>query len=735
MLTFRLLGAVAIVALATLSVATPSPASEPLAGKGDDEGLVRQIRESVVVIRTSNRTGESFGVGSGFVVDSRGLIATNFHVIGEGRPFTIHLAGGRELKPTDIVAADRKKDLAVIRVDADDLPALELGDSDSVRPGQSVLAVGNPLGFDFSVAKGVIAERRELDGRPMLQVAMPIEPGNSGSPLVDEGGRVVGIIAIKQTASLGFAVPVRELRQLLLAPRSISMSRWLTIGALDRRDWEVLTMGGIWRQRAGRLIATGQGSGFGGRMICLSSKSVPTGVFELAVDVKLEEESGAAGIVFHSDGGERHYGFYPTNGDLRLTRFEGPTVFNWTILETLSTPHYRSGEWNTVKVRVDGESLRCFVNDESVLEIVDGGLRSGRVGVCKFRAPTAEFRNFRVAVEIPSTRLDIGAIARVHELSAGISPTGPPDDAVVSTLSEFGSGGLREIEKRAKALEQEAFRLRHLVRLVHQRSVETDLAKLFEEPDDDIDLVRAALFVAKLDNVELDVESYVTSIDRIAVEMRERFDASESESRHVDQLVDFFCKDLGYRGSRSEYYHRSNSYINEVLEDREGLPITLSVVFLELARRLRLPVVGLGIPRHFVVGYRPRGGGTRIIDVFDGGKALTLEEVRAISVDTLQDSDLVAASKRSIIIRMLRNLSNVAIEEKDIPAILRYHDVILRLDGTQAVERWQRAVLRWQTGQPAGAASDLEWLLEKRPAGLDLRQVEELRKSLRQSGY
>ena len=108
------------------------------------------------------------------------------------------------MEPREIIADDREADLIVVKVEGKAPEGLKLGDSSMIRTGQNVLTVGNPLGLNNSVARGVIAEERQLEGRAMIQVAMPIEPGNSGSPLVDEDGRVIGIIALKSAQSLGF---------------------------------------------------------------------------------------------------------------------------------------------------------------------------------------------------------------------------------------------------------------------------------------------------------------------------------------------------------------------------------------------------------------------------------------------------------------------------------------------------------------------------------------------------
>ena len=124
--------------------------------------------------------------------------------------------------------------------------------------GQAVVAIGNPQGLKHSVVAGVVSGRREFEGRPMIQLAIPIEPGNSGGPLVDMQGRVHGILTIKSlvTENLGFAVAINSLKPLLAKPNPVPMAAWLTIGTLDAEEWQPLK-GGRWRQRAGRILADG----------------------------------------------------------------------------------------------------------------------------------------------------------------------------------------------------------------------------------------------------------------------------------------------------------------------------------------------------------------------------------------------------------------------------------------------------------------------------------------------
>ena len=153
------------------------------------------------------------------MVREDGVIATNFHVIGEHRDFSIRFSDGRTFRPESILAIDRNRDLALIKIDTKNLPVLQLGNSQDLIPGQAILSIGNPLGYEHSVSRGVVAAIRELefgDGRPMVQVAIPIEPGSSGSPALDLNGKVVAILSIKSGGAMGFGVPVNELKNSLV---------------------------------------------------------------------------------------------------------------------------------------------------------------------------------------------------------------------------------------------------------------------------------------------------------------------------------------------------------------------------------------------------------------------------------------------------------------------------------------------------------------------------------------
>ena len=155
--------------------------------------------------------------------------------------------------------------------------------------------------------------------------------------------------------------------------------------------------------------------------------------------------------------------------------------------------------------------------------------------------------------------------------------------------------------------------------------------------------------MAKIDNPEVDIPYYQRQMDSMAGELRERRTDSP-----LDALIEYLFVDNGFHGSRTDYYNRANSYISEVMDDREGLPISLAVIFLELANRIGLKdVVGVAAPGHFMVRHKEQ-----LIDVFDGGKKLSRAEVEERVGAPLSPEYLRPASKREIVVRMLRNLQN-----------------------------------------------------------------------------
>lgn len=739
------------------------------AGKSDEEGalpkvsflppekatkLTRRVRESIVSVTHTGRDGATLGRGSGFVIDASGLIATNLHVIGDSRPIQVELHDGSTFDVIEVHASDRHYDLAVLRVApaGRKLVPLPFREDGEVEQGTPILGFGSPRGLKFSVVPGVVSAVRTLEKDtlvddstpdfPMIQIAMPVEMGNSGGPIVDLEGRVLGLVTIKslRTENLGFAVPVQHLRKLVEKPNPVAIRDWLTLGGLDPLRWRVL-LGGNWRQKSGAIHAEGQGEGFGGRSLCFSTKPLPKGAYEVSVQVKLDDEAGAAGLLFSADGGDKHYGFYPTGGQIRLTRFEGPDVVSWTILDQIKATAYKAGQWNTLRVRVEEKKITGWVNEEKIVEREDDALRGGQAGLCRFRGTEAEFRGFQVGADLKPARLP-EELAR--ELGTDLAEPGFKSleaDALLDKLAGKASASRQAVEARIESLEAQVAELRRFRERLHERDVQRRLVEVLGQPEEKIDLFEAGLLVAYQDNPDLDFAAAQEDFSALAAAARKVVDPAAEPAERVRQLRDFLFEKSGFHGSRAEYYHRSNSHLNAVLESREGIPITLSVVFIELARRLEIPNVrGLPFPRHFLVSYQPPVTEAEplpemlVIDAFNGGKVLSRLEISEMLLSLTGQigmaEDFEPALAEDIVIRMCRNLINIAMNEGTPEKARPTIDLVLAVSPGEAEERFQRALLRFQEGDRAGAKEDLAWLLEHKPQGVRLERLRELYESL-----
>ena len=181
---------------------------------GEEQTVIRvakQVRPAVVSVRRGS------GSGSGIVIRKDGVILTNAHVVGQASHVSVRLANGRKLEAR-VLGADPAVDVAVIKVDARDLPEAAIADSDRLEVGQTAIAIGNPMGLEGTVTTGVVSatnrQRSPDDFVGFIQTDAAINPGNSGGPLLDSQGRVIGINTwiIGRATGLGFAVPINVAR-------------------------------------------------------------------------------------------------------------------------------------------------------------------------------------------------------------------------------------------------------------------------------------------------------------------------------------------------------------------------------------------------------------------------------------------------------------------------------------------------------------------------------------------
>jgi len=180
------------------------------------EKLFQQESQSIVLIGAVHKSGSR--LGSGFIVRSDGLIITNYHLIQNAQKMAVKLYNNRSYSRVQVLEVDPGKDLALIKIEARGLNAVHLGNSQEVSIGQRVVTIGNPLGFENTVADGLVSAWRKGDqGMKLLQISVPLSEGSSGSPLFNLDGEVIGVTTSSclKGQNLNFAIPIQYVKQLM----------------------------------------------------------------------------------------------------------------------------------------------------------------------------------------------------------------------------------------------------------------------------------------------------------------------------------------------------------------------------------------------------------------------------------------------------------------------------------------------------------------------------------------
>lgn len=209
----------AIIAIASLF----SPYGSPAAAR-DLTDLVSRSKPSVVALRVFDGFGREVGTGSGFFIDTNGLVVTNYHVIEDGARIEVVLSDKKTLNVVGTLAKDKTRDLAVVKVDTGGtVQPLVLADRDTVQEGQEIVVLGHPMGLTFSTSEGIVSALRADEELPkgvqgpVLQISAPISPGSSGSPVMNLEGQVVGVVVSQLVSgqNLNFAIPASSVHVLL----------------------------------------------------------------------------------------------------------------------------------------------------------------------------------------------------------------------------------------------------------------------------------------------------------------------------------------------------------------------------------------------------------------------------------------------------------------------------------------------------------------------------------------
>jgi regulator of sirC expression with transglutaminase-like and TPR domain len=249
-------------------------------------------------------------------------------------------------------------------------------------------------------------------------------------------------------------------------------------------------------------------------------------------------------------------------------------------------------------------------------------------------------------------------------------------------------------------------------------------------------LDRAALCLGLEEYPALNIEEYLYKLDRLATRVDVMIGQDRSSASLLEGLNEVLFIQEGLQGNKDDYYDPRNSFLNEVLDRRTGIPISLSIIFMEVARRINCPIQGVGFPGHFLVKHVDRARET-YIDVFNRGKIVSsnecqelLDEIYGGSV-SIQPSFLQPMGKKGIVSRMLFNLKAIYYQREEYYKALTMVERILMLNPGTITEIRDRGLLFMQTSLFSKALSDLEYYLANTSAPEDATYIEGHIKTLR----
>ncbi len=258
-----------------------------------------------------------------------------------------------------------------------------------------------------------------------------------------------------------------------------------------------------------------------------------------------------------------------------------------------------------------------------------------------------------------------------------------------------------------------------------------------QQADEDINLAKAALYIAQEEYPQLDTEEYLSALDTMAVELMERLPEPRYPLRVIQTINQYLYNDLGFSGNRTDYYDPRNSFVNDVIDRRVGIPISLALIYLEIARRVDFPMVGIGMPGHFLI--RPNLPDIEIfVDAFNQGEILFAQDCQDRLTQlyqqpvTLQPEFLAVVSNRQFLVRMLTNLKYIYLKQRELQKALATVERILLLFPELTLELRDRGLLYYQLHRYPQAINDLQSYLVRVPHAEDAGVIQQLLTRLNQ---
>ncbi len=257
--------------------------------------------------------------------------------------------------------------------------------------------------------------------------------------------------------------------------------------------------------------------------------------------------------------------------------------------------------------------------------------------------------------------------------------------------------------------------------------------------DERIDLLRAALAFARIEYPHLDPEPYVSQINALARRVSEKIDDPGDPAQCIAALNYVLFDEEMFRGNTADYYNPRNSFINDVLDRRLGIPISLALLYMEVARRAGFQLFGVGMPGHFMLKHYDVDGRSFFIDAFERGSVLSeedcrhkIESIHAGQI-TLHPEFLLIVTRRQMLTRMLNNLRAIYLSRRDFRRAVEAVDLILVIYPRSPEDVKQRAALRYNLNDYKGALNDFEEYVKMAPDASDAEEIRQTALGLRRS--
>ncbi len=253
-------------------------------------------------------------------------------------------------------------------------------------------------------------------------------------------------------------------------------------------------------------------------------------------------------------------------------------------------------------------------------------------------------------------------------------------------------------------------------------------ASLVRRKEERLDLAMAALLIAREEYPSLSIEDYMERLDYLGAEYAIDLPVDLTPELTCRTLIKLLVDVHGFRGNAEAYYDPANSYLNQVLDHRTGIPITLSIVYIEVARRAGIVLVPVSFPGHFLV--RHAHDMSFYIDPFNNGRILSLDDCREMLAKshphtTFSESMLGAVTKRQVITRMLSNLKGIYTHAEDAQRALRVVELLTTVSPWDLDQVRDRGILYYRTGQVARAIADLTSYAEHAAPGPEVESVKD----------